>query len=77
MKKLLFSLFLLCTVTCLSVQSAEQTQNVEDNKANFVFQKAPANVETSQTQVVKNNWFCIIVQNNGKLPFDKSGKGNN
>ena len=27
--------------------------------------------------MLMNNWFCIIVQNNGKLPFDKSGKGNN
>ena len=76
MKKLLLSSLLLC-VMCLNVQAAEQTQNVEDNKANFVFQKAPANVETSQTQVVKNNWFCIVVQNNGKLPFEKQGKGNN
>ena len=75
MKKLLFSLFLLIVI-CSSAMCAEQNQNVEDNKAVVVVTKTPANAESNQTQIVRNNWFSVVVICNGKVPFEPN-KGNN
>lgn len=70
MKKLaiLLALLLFCGE---SVFASENTSGVPeqkfvDNKAVLSVQKQPA-TENTQKQSVKNNWFCIIVQVNGKL----------
>lgn len=39
----------------------------EDNKAVVSIQKQPVETPINQKQDVKRNWFCIIVQVNGKL----------
>ena len=41
-------------------------EKFNDNRASISVQKQPA-LENSQRQSVKNNWFCIIVQVNGKV----------
>lgn len=46
---------------------ANQDINIEDNKAVVTVQKQPTNAESMQKQVVKNNWFCIVLQVNGKI----------
>lgn len=46
---------------------ANQDINIEDNKAVVTVQKQPTNAESMQKQAVKNNWFCIIIQVNGKI----------
>lgn len=80
MKKLIIALgiILFCgqTVFADDVQNqANQDINIEDNKAVVTVQKQPTNAESMQKQAVKNNWFCIIVQVNGKIKnFDNADK---
>lgn len=69
MKKL-FILISLLVLASQSVHADENTtgsaqQGFTDNKAVISIQKQPA-VE-KQKQNVKNNWFCIVVQVNGKI----------
>ena len=69
MKKLLIFLiiinFLLPVMAEEGVNSIQPEQKFNDNRATISVQKQPA-LENSQQQSVKNNWFCIIVQVNGK-----------
>ncbi len=69
MKKLLIFLiiinFLLPVMAEEGVNSIQPEQKFNDNRASISVQKQPA-LENSQQQSVKNNWFCIIVQVNGK-----------
>ncbi len=67
MKKLAIALSLLmlgCKGFCADMVQPEQT--FEDNRAVITVQKQPA-TENTQKQDVKNNWFCIVVQVNGKV----------
>lgn len=70
MKKLLIFLiiinFLLPVMAEEGVNSIQPEQKFNDNRASISVQKQPA-LENSQQQSVKNNWFCIIVQVNGKV----------
>lgn len=67
MKKLaiLFSVLFLCTQVGFATES--QNQSVEENKAVFNIQKQPVSEASTQKQNVKNNWFCIVIQINGKI----------
>ena len=69
MKKLVVILGL-CLFCCGQVQaeeiSANQTIVSEDNKAVISVQKQPTDIKSAQTQDVKRNWFCIVIQVNGK-----------
>lgn len=65
MKKLtiILGVILFCTQACFADEiQAEQTAN--DNRAVITVQKQPAN---GNNQSVKNNWFCIVLQINGKV----------
>lgn len=67
MKKLAIVLSLVmlgCKGFCADMVQPEQ--NFKDNKAVITVQKQPA-TENTQKQGVKNNWFCIVVQVNGKV----------
>ncbi len=64
---------LLAILTCINgaVFASENTvampeQNFDDNRAVVSIQKQPS-TENMQKQGVKNNWFCIVVQVNGKI----------
>lgn len=69
MKKLsiLLALLVLASSSVRADESSasEAQQNFTDNRAVVSIQKQPA-VE-KQKQSVKNNWFCIVVQVNGKV----------
>lgn len=72
MKKLaiLFSVLFLCTQVGFADEvqgQASQTQTVEANKAVFEIQKQPVDANSTQKQNVKNNWFCVVIQINGKI----------
>ena len=71
MKKLsiILSLLLFCSQAVFAdeAQTAKnQAQTIEDSKAVISVQKQP-NYDHNQKQNVKNNWFCIVVQVNGKV----------
>ena len=73
MKKLSILLSLLfCFTPIAFAENANQEINIEQNKAVVSVQKQPINEASAQKQNVKSNWFCIIVQVNGKTPFDKT-----
>lgn len=69
MKKLaiILGLLLFCSQAVFADEVvSEQTEQVfNDNRAAVSIQKQPA--QDKQKQEVKNNWFCIIVQVNGKV----------
>lgn len=72
MKKLAFilGLLLFCSQTVLAdevVNTANQDIVIEDNKAVFTIQKQPNDENSMQKQDVKRNWFCIVIQINGKI----------
>lgn len=46
--------------------TAQPEQNFTDNRASIAVQKQPA-ADNTQKQKIKNNWFCIIIQVNGKI----------
>lgn len=70
MKKLaiLLALLLFCGESVFAAETAiaAPEQNFSENKAVVAVQKQPA-TENTQKQGVKNNWFCIVVQVNGKI----------
>lgn len=70
MKKILFllTLLLFCGESVFADEniSKQPKQNFDDNRAVISVQKQPA-TENTQKQGVKNNWFCIVVQVNGKV----------
>lgn len=65
---ILLGILLFCTesVFCGETVSVTPEQKFTDNKAVISVQKQPA-TENTQKQGVKNNWFCIVVQVNGKV----------
>ncbi len=73
MKKYL--IFLTILISLPAVMAGEEAplvnqrnpeQIFNNNRASVSVQKQPS-LEDSQKQCVKNNWFCIIVQVNGKV----------
>lgn len=50
---------------------AEQEIVLDANKAVIAIQKQPMQENSKQTAEVKNNWFCIVIQCNGKV-LDKT-----
>lgn len=59
------------------VNTANQDIVVEDNKAVFTIQKQPNDENSMQKQDVKRNWFCIVIQINGKIKdFDITNSDN-
>lgn len=70
MKKLgfLLGILFLCGQVVFASESATNApeQKFNDNRAVVSIQKQPAN-ENTQKQTVKNNWFCVVVQVNGKI----------
>lgn len=79
MKKIsiILGLFAFCFQAVLA-DEVQPEQNFEDNKAVVAIQKQPA-TENTQKQSVKNNWFCIVVQVNGKVrgSNERANTGNN
>lgn len=70
MKKLL-SLILITMLGNFSVLAAEtiqQEQTVEDVKAVVGIQKQPTQEKAKQKQEIRNVWFSIIIQVQGKVP---------
>lgn len=80
MKKLLNILFALACFCALPAVSAdidtEQSQYLSDTKATIAVQKQP-NYDHNQKQEVKNNWFCVVVQVNGKLKDSNTSNPDN
>lgn len=70
MNKLLFALFFLFIATATFAEG--QTTTLEDNKAVIAIQKQPTTEQSAQKQDVKRNWFCIVIQVNGKTQEDKT-----
>lgn len=68
MKKLvvILGLCLFCSHVQAEEINANQAITSEDNKAVISLQKQPTDVKSTQTQDVKRNWFCVIIQVNGK-----------
>ena len=70
MKRLaiIFGILLFCSQAVLADEAANANpeQKFEDNRASISIQKQPT-TENTQKQTVKNNWFCIVVQVNGKI----------
>ena len=79
MKKIAFilGLLLFCSQTVLAdevVNTANQDIVIEDNKAVFTIQKQPNDENSMQKQDVKRNWFCIVIQINGKVKDSDTAK---
>lgn len=74
MKKLATILGILAFVS-MPVYAAEETAQeeiiLEANKAVIAIQKQPLNEKSNQKADVKNNWFCVVIQVNGKV-LDKT-----
>lgn len=75
----ILSIFLSLLFFCPSIvfadevpTNADQEINIEQNKAVVSIQKQPMNENSLQKQKVKNNWFCIIIQVNGKALPNKT-----
>lgn len=66
MRKRILFMVLAMFFLCNQGVYANQDINIEDNKAVISIQKQPTQ-ENEQKQEVKNNWFCIVVQLNGKI----------
>ena len=64
---LVFS-YILAPAYCIA---QEQTSQLTDNKAVIAIQKTPSSAKADQKQKVKNNWFCIVIQINGKIQETK------
>lgn len=60
-------LFLFCVVPTLADDNANQEIVLEANKAVITVQKQPNDEKSTQKQDVKRNWFCVIIQVNGKV----------
>lgn len=72
MARFLVALFLLFIATATFAE--EQTTKLEDNKAVISIQKQPTTEQSAQKQDVKRNWFCIVIQVNGKIQKGKETK---
>jgi hypothetical protein len=76
MKQLLLVLgvFAICSLP-LSVKATEEisTQTADDNRALIAVQKQPPK---DNKQQANRNWFCIVVQINGKIK-DSANSDNN
>lgn len=70
MKKLcvLLGFLLFCGESVFAAETVTGTpeQKFDNNRAVVSIQKQPA-TENTQKQGVKNNWFCVVVQINGKI----------
>ena len=67
MKKFLTLFFILfCMPAVIAEENMRPEQNFNDNRAVVSVQKQPA-YDGLQKQGIKNNWFCIIIQINGKV----------
>lgn len=67
MKKLLIILGLLFLGSQgFCADTVQPEQNFTGNRASIAVQKQPA-IDNTQKQKIKNNWFCIIIQVNGKI----------
>lgn len=70
MKNILTALFLILAInqTAFSAEelSKQPEQKFNNNIAVVSVQKQPT-TENTQKQSVKSNWFCIVVQVNGKV----------
>lgn len=66
MKKLLI-LAMLLTLPAMAEEQANQEIVLEANKAVITVQKQPNDEKSTQKQSVKNNWFCVVIQVNGKV----------
>ena len=72
---IILSLFIFCGSSVFADElqnNADQEINIEQNKAVVSIQKQPMNENSLQKQKVKNNWFCIIIQVNGKALPNKT-----
>lgn len=72
---ILLTFLFLCTSISFADEiptNADQEINIEQNKAVVSIQKQPMNENSLQKQKVKNNWFCIIIQVNGKALPNKT-----
>lgn len=72
--KLFLLLISILLLFCSPIYAKEAVQDVsiDSNKAVVHVQKQPMNSNSSQKADIKKNWFCIIIQVNGKAPFDKT-----
>lgn len=65
MKKLAILLgLLLVSSSTVFADDVMPAQSANDNRAVVTVQKQPAKENKQQ---VKNNWFCIVIQVNGKI----------
>lgn len=71
MKKLavILGLLLLCGNSVLADEVTNANQEIvsDSNKAVISIQKQPIDEKSTQKQDVKKNWFCVIIQVNGKI----------
>ncbi len=75
MKKLLaIAILLLCTSAVFGQEknddkeyTSTQDMKFDKNIVSVIVQKQPLAYEHSQNSVIKHNWFCVIVQVNGKI----------
>lgn len=71
MKKLaIFLTIFLCGCVVFADETRPE-QSFNDNRAVISVQKQPA-AEQAQKQGIKNNWFCIVIQVNGKSALDSA-----
>ena len=75
MKKVLsiFAVLLMFSNITFAEEMANQEIEVNDNKAVVMVQKQPTQATSTQQQAVKNNWFCIVIQVNGKIQETNKG----
>lgn len=75
MKKVLsiFAVLFMLGNIAFAEELANQEMNVNDNKAVVMVQKQPTQSTSTQKQAVKNNWFCIVIQVNGKIQETNKG----
>ena len=74
MKKLALVLSLLLFYAVPTLAETEATQVADDNRALVTVQKQPAKENKQQAN---RNWFCIVVQVNGKIKdSDSTAIGN-
>lgn len=76
--KNLFKILLVLLFSSSVVFADEVNSNQEvisdSNKAVISIQKQPTDENSKQLQDIKKNWFCIIIQVNGKIQ-DLENKG--
>lgn len=70
MKKLaiILGLLLFCGNSVFADEVIANQEIISDsNKAVISIQKQPTDEKSTQKQDVKKNWFCVIIQVNGKV----------